>query len=224
MLSVTGTSKVAINTSVLQQLLQTLLPEGVSDNIEVKLDARGNVKSTFAKVEPGAPTKITLYTGAIQSEWDEHFKSSDLTVEGVESTDVHALLFVSSLALMKHAAGKKFDMAVANMSNIRLEEAFESVREIFPKIAAKFDELSAQAPAATAAPARKAASGTGGTKVTPKANPDFDKPLDEVPEVDVPEDLDLEGAPVENPFPAEEAPEEEGDPLSLDNGDAGNLV
>ena len=106
MINVIGTSKVGVNTKALEDLLNSILPDSSELNLEIKMDARGNVKSTFMKIDRD---KCSIYTGAIETEWDTKFISSDNVTSALD-----ALIFISVLAVKKGLANIKYDMKLSN--------------------------------------------------------------------------------------------------------------
>lgn len=204
-ITIEGTSKIEINTAALQQALEEMLPDDFTGSIGIKLDARGNVKSTFLKVVPGKTpadeVKATIYTGAVSTEGEDHFKSGD----GIgDNAEIDMMLFISAYALVKAMANKKFDMPPANMPTLRVEDDFKFITDNMDNIRTKYTALAATV-APTSAP-RAASSSTGTrTKAAPaNANPHAGEELKDVPQVEIPEDLDLTGVPTENPFPTPE--------------------
>lgn len=201
MIQVVGTSKVNINTAAMAELLNSLVPEGKEIDFQFKLDARGNVKSTFIKMEA---TKATIYTGAVATEWDAQFISSDNVTSATE-----AMLFIAALGLKKALLGTPFDMKLSNMANIRVDNDFEELRTLINKISEKFQTMEttvqAPAPAATSTPAP--------TQKKTRSKQTAAQPLTEVPTADIPADLDLLS---EMPIPAAEKveiiPQEESNP------------
>lgn len=182
MLKVTGTTKVETNIAAVEKLLNGIIPDGSTAALECKLDARGNVKSTFLKTDKKDKNKFAIYTGAVSTEWDTGFASGD----GVGSEE-EALLFIAIYGLLKTLGGTPVDMKVSAMSTIRVEDDFAQVKKGFPEWLKKFTAMKAETP--TAAPAATKAKKT--VKAGSKVNPNAAKPLTDVPEVNLPDDLDL---------------------------------
>lgn len=187
MIKVVGTSKVDVNMLALEQLLNNILPDGFTDEMEIKMDARGNVKSTFMKIDPGTVAKCSIYTGAIETEWDAQFASTDNV-----KTQQEALIFISAFAVKKFLSKSKYDMKLANMPNIRVEDDFNEIKTLIAALVEKYNEIAptvqGSVPSTSSVPSAKPA-----TRAKAPINPNAGVPLEGTPHVDIPEDLDLVG-------------------------------
>lgn len=200
MVTLVGASKVAVNVKALENLLNSILPEGKDLDLEVKLDARGNVKSTFMKVENG---KGSIYTGAIETEWDVNFASND----NVQTPEA-AMVFIATFMVKKALAGVKYDMKLSSMSNIRLEDDFIAVKDLILKLVEKYKAIAETTPD-TAPRVATSTKASGDKSASKKAtNPNANKPLVNTPEVDIPGDIDLvagANVPLPEPVPSIDA-------------------
>ena len=187
-MQVTGTTKVPVNIKALEGLLEAVKPDNIAPeaaNFSIRLDARGNVKSSFAKAD-AKKKQLNIYTGALSTEWDTHFISSD----GVTS-DTEALVFVTCFASLALYSGQtSFEMSVDNMQTYRLDAKFEQVKTLFGSCMAKYNELAAQAPVMNVAP--KDPSAPKAPKESKANKNEFaGQPLVDVPVLDIPTDIDL---------------------------------
>lgn len=183
MIKVSGTSKVALNMSALEKLMESMTEkEAKGKDLELKLDARGNVKSTFMQIASGSPAKATLYTGAVQALWDEHFTTSDKV-----TSDLEAVLFLSAFTGVKFLAGVDYKLQVKSMQTARVEDDFTQVRDLMPDILDNYKSLAEEIPDASSS---KSTPKSKSKTKTPK-NPNASKTLDDVPQAEIPDDLDL---------------------------------
>lgn len=182
MVKISGTSKIDVNMAAFGETLESCIPEGTGE-LEVKLDARGNVRSTFMQTDGKVPGKATIYTGAVEALWDTTFKSTDGPKDALQ-----AMLFIGGMVALKFQTKKKYSMKVDTMNNIRVEDDFESVKGVLENMCNNYNSAAAASPEE---PAKvKTSTKATSSKKTSKSAP---QPVTNVPEVEIPKDLDLVG-------------------------------
>ena len=203
MITCTGKSLIPISFDAYQKFMSSVIPPQKLPDFNIKLDARSNVKSTFAKLKG---IDLTLYTGAMINYGLSKFPNI---------LDVESLLMLFTLYGVKKAGmGVDFEAKTtdAGIAELKCDTDFQFLLEKLPLFMAKFIPLNKQALASVSfsvnvvqeasvdsssvgsplsesalVETEKSAPKTRATNVSPYKN----VPLSDTPKISVPADLDL---------------------------------
>jgi len=198
MLTCTGKSLVPINIFALQQFLGSVIPKGKLEDFEIHLDARGRVKSVFAKLEGNC---LTIYTGAIVGLGSQKF--SEIS-DSVSLLMLFAIYGIKKAGLAEDFEIKSTDQGIAE---IKTDANFQMLSGNLNLFMDRFSVINAQAiqtqvesvPAAVPEPSDKPSVTsepvvTEAPKKTTRSSsesPYKGVPLENTPKIDVPDGLDL---------------------------------
>lgn len=196
MVKVTGKSLIPVRFDALEQFLNSVVPQDKLPEFNIKLDARSNAKSTFAKL---AGKDLTIYTGTIVNAGSVRFP---------EITDVESLLMLFTIYGIKNAgAGIDFEIknTDAGISGLRIDVTFQMLSEKLHFFMDRFRPMNAVPvqqnmfdSAVMPAPEtpKNAVAEQASVKEQKKdakvgVSPFKDVPLGDTPKIQVPEGLDL---------------------------------
>ena len=188
MVNCTGKSLIPISFEVYQKFMNSVVPADKLPEFNIKLDARSNAKSTFAKLKG---TELTIYTGCIINLGSQKLPNIP---------DPMSLLMLFTIYGVKKAGiGGEFEIKTndTGVAELKCDTDFRALSGQLHFFMEKFIPLTTQA---ISAPATATVSSTVSEAPKPvteqkstktPASPYKGQPLGETPKIQVPADLDL---------------------------------
>ena len=181
MVTCTGKSLIPINFDVFQTFMNSVVPSTKLPEFNIKLDGRANSKATFAKL---SGIDLTIYTGTIVNLGAQKFSD-------VEDAESLVMLF-TIYGVKKAGQGGSFEIKStdAGIAELKSDPDYRALLGSLNAFMSKFRPLNAHAISMGSVigdATEKASKAKSGVPVSPYK----DIPLTDVPQIEVPADLDL---------------------------------